>query len=400
MTGQIKKSRILVFCEYYRPGYKSGGGMRTVANMLDRLSDRFDFWIITQDHDGNLDTAQYTTVPINEWNQIGGTSVYYVSGNNIKMSVLRKLILSAAPDAIYTNSFFSPFTILFLQLRKLKLIPDFRIIVAPCGEISDAGLQKHPRKKKLFLRFAKAVGLYKNIIWKASTELEKAEIERIRPKGGRIFVAPDLPARHLLEDYAQNEKPEKRSGEARMIFLSRFVPKKNFKWLLEQLGNNINGRLIIHIHGPLEDAEYWSGCQQIIKGLPENVEIQAFGPLPHEAALQKIFQYHFFLLPTLGENFGHVFIEALAAGCPLLISDRTPWLDLQQKGIGWDLPLEEPEKWIETINHCIEMDAEKYTHMSATSRAYAEKWLADPTVEKATVAVLNESLGLRGANLS
>ncbi len=396
----LKRPRILVFSEYYRPGYKSGGGMRTVANMVDRLSDRFDFRIITHDHDGNLDTAQYTTVAINEWIQDSETSVYYIARNNIRLPALRKLILSVAPDAIYTNSFFSPFTILLLQLRKLRLIPNLQIVVAPCGEISDAGLRKNIRKKELFLRFAKAVGLYKNIIWKASTDFEKAEIERIRPKGGKIFVAPDLPALHLLENYAQTEKPEKQRGEARMIFLSRFVPKKNFKWLLEQLGDNIKGRLVIHIHGPLEDPEYWTECQHIIKTLPSNIEVEAFGPLPHEAALEKMFHYHFFLLPTLGENFGHVFLEALAAGCPLVISDRTPWLSLPEKGIGWDLPLEHPQRWIKMINHSLDMDAESYSHMSAAAREYAKKWLADTAVEEATVAVLNESIGTIVTNLS
>ncbi len=392
MPDETKRPRILVFCEYYRPGYKSGGGMRTVANMVDRLADRYDFRIITHDHDGNLDRAQYSTVAINAWVTDGETSVYYISGNKIGMSMIRKLILSSEPDSIYTNSFFSPFTILVLQLRKLGMIPDVRIILAPCGELSDAGLQKNPRKKRLFLRFSKAVGLYKSVIWKASTDLERAEIQRIHPKDARIFVAPDLPARRLLENYTQTDKPEKRTGEARMVFLSRFVQKKNFKWLLDQLGHNMNGRLSIHIHGPLEDAEYWSECQQIIKGLPENIKVEAFGPLPHDSVLEKLFQYHFFLLPTLGENFGHVFIEAMAAGCPLLISDRTPWLDLIKKGIGWDLPLEDSEQWIKTLNLCIEMDEAAYSRMSAAARNYAEKWLADPATEELTVAILNESL--------
>ena len=138
-----KKPRILVFCEYYRPGYKSGGGMRTIANMVDRLADRFDFHIITHDHDGNLDTAQYTAVKINDWNMDGETSVYYASGNNIRMKVLRELILSVRPDAIYSNSFFSSFTRLLLQLHKLKLIPDTQIVIAPCGELSDAALQRN-----------------------------------------------------------------------------------------------------------------------------------------------------------------------------------------------------------------------------------------------------------------
>ena len=383
-----------MFCEYYRPGYKSGGGMRTVVNMVDRLSDRFDFRIVTHDHDGNLDTAQYTTIAINEWNRDGETQVYYVSGNNIKMSVLRRLILSVAPDAIYTNSFFSPFTILLLQLRKLRMIPKIQIVVTPCGELSDAGLQNNPRKKELFLRFARGVGLYKNIIWKASNDLEKAEIERTRPKGGKIFIAPDLPAKHLLESYEQSAKPEKQSGEVRMVFLSRFVPKKNFKWLIEHVGGNIKGKLTIHIYGPIEDAEYWNECQRIIRNLPQNIQVEAFGPLPHEAAVEKMLEYHFFLLPTLGENFGHVFIEALAAGCPLLISDRTPWLGLTEKGIGWDLPLETPQKWIETINQCIDMDAESYSRMSNAARAYSQEWLADPAIEDQTLSVLNESLGI------
>ena len=256
------------------------------------------------------------------------------------------------------------------------------------------GVAKKSIKKKLFVGVSRAVDLYKNIIWKASTELEKAEIERIGTKKGTIFVAPDLSAHHLLADYKQSSKPEKRSGEARMVFLSRFVRKKNFKWLLEQLGDNITGRLVIDIYGPLEDAEYWNECQLIVEKLPDNILVKAMGSLSHEAAMEKMLKYHFFLLPTLGENFGHVFIESLAAGCPMIISDRTPWLDLAEKGIGWDLPLSKPEKWVATLNLCIQMDNETYSQMSAAARSFSEKWLADPAIEQMTIDVLNESLGI------
>lgn len=392
MTSTTQKPRILILCDHYLPGYKSGGGMRTIVNMVDRLSDRFDFHIVTRDHDGNLDTDAYTTVAINDWNLVGKVQVYYLSRDNIRIKVLRKLILSARPDAIYTNSFFSSLTIFALQLRKLRLIPKLRIIIAPCGELSDGSLRVNPRKKGLFVSFSRVVNLYKNVVWKASTELEKADIQKLRPKGGKIIVAPDLPARHLFKDYDQKAKPAKQTGEARMVFLARFVRTKNFKWLLERLGDSIVGRLVIHIYGPLEDARYWRECKQLIDKLPDNIEIEAFGPVPHKNVVEKLFHYHFFLLPTLGENFGHVFIESLAAGCPLVISDRTPWLDLQQKGIGWDISLETQEKWVETINKCIEMDAENYSQMSAAARSFAENWLDDPAIEQMTVAVLQESL--------
>ena len=54
-------------------------------------------------------------------------------------------------------------------------------------------------------------------------------------------------------------------------------------------------------------------------------------------------------LPTAGENFGHAIQEALAAGCPVLISDRTRWRDLAPKGVGWDLPLSAPDRFVAVL---------------------------------------------------
>jgi len=98
------------------------------------------------------------------------------------------------------------------------------------------------------------------------------------------------------------------AGEAKMIFLSRFMRKKNFKWLLENL-SQIEGKLTIDIYGPLEDETYWKECRQIIDKLPSNIKIASKGSIPHETVLATIVKYHFFILPTLGENFGHVFLE-------------------------------------------------------------------------------------------
>ena len=52
MTTQTEKPLILVICDYYLPGFESGGAMRTIVNMVDRLADEFRFRIVTRDHDG------------------------------------------------------------------------------------------------------------------------------------------------------------------------------------------------------------------------------------------------------------------------------------------------------------------------------------------------------------
>lgn len=383
-----KKPKILVFCDFYLPGYKSGGGMRAMVNMVDRLHDKFDFLIITRDHDGVSDKNQYTTVKINEWNKVGNAQVFYLSKDSIRISKIRELILKVKADSIYTNSYFSTLTIYVLQLRKLSLIPNLKIIISPCGELSEGALRLKAGKKKLYIGFSKISQLYKNIIWKASTELEKAEIEKIKGKGGEIFIAPDLPPKEIIEDYKQELKPRKKSGEANMVFLSRFMRKKNFKWLLEHLPS-VEGNLNIDIYGPLEDRDYWEECQNIIKKLPSNIKVEAKGAIPFEEVIETLFNYQFFILPTLGENFGYVFIEALAVGCPLIISDRTPWLDLEKDKIGWALALENPKKWIETLNYCIKLDDASYSKLSANARKFASDWLKNTEIEEMTLSVLD-----------
>lgn len=384
-----KKPVILIICNYYLPGYKSGGGMRTIVNTVERLKDKFDFRIITFNCD--IDGVPYRNIKENDWNRIGGAQVFYLPQKSAKISKIRELINEVQPDSVYLNSVFSILTIKTLLLRKLSLIPPVKFILAPEGELSKGALQLKSEKKRVFLNAAKLTGLHKDLIWKTTSEFEEQESKKIKGRGGKIFIAPNLPSKILLEDYDQDLKPEKKTGEAKMVFLSRFMQKKNFNWLLPLL-KKIEGNLTIDIYGNLEDADYWMQAQELIKILPENIEIQYKGAIAYEKVVETLFQYHFFILPTLGENFGHVFIEALAAGCPLITSDRTPWRDLEEKQIGWDIPLEKSQEWIDKINYCINLGNKSYREFSTNARRYSCDWLADPKLEENTLRVLEYSL--------
>ena len=80
---------------------------------------------------------------------------------------------------------------------------------------------------------------------------------------------------------------------------------------------------------------------------------------PHQIA-----KNHLFFLPTLGENFGHIILEAFCAGCPVLISDQTPWRDLEEKGVGWNLPLDQPELFREVLQRFAGMENAEYIKWS------------------------------------
>ena len=44
-------ARVLVTIGSYLPGYKAGGPIRSVANLIDALGDDFEFRVVTSDKD-------------------------------------------------------------------------------------------------------------------------------------------------------------------------------------------------------------------------------------------------------------------------------------------------------------------------------------------------------------
>jgi len=47
MMSEENKRVILVFVSFYLPGYKAGGPVRSIANIVDHLNDEFYFRIVT-----------------------------------------------------------------------------------------------------------------------------------------------------------------------------------------------------------------------------------------------------------------------------------------------------------------------------------------------------------------
>ncbi len=379
------KPKILVFCDYYLPGYKSGGGMRTIVNMVERLNSEFDFYIVTRDHDGREDFESYKSVKVNDWNSLANAKVFYLSKDKVKISAIKERIKEIQPDAIYLNSYFATLAIFVLLLKRFNRIPKINVIMAPCGELTEGSLKLKSFKKTTFRLFANVAGIYSNLVWKASSELERTEIKAA--KGETIFIAPDLPAKSILPNYIQSQKREKISGEMRLIFMSRISAKKNLKWFLDILLQIVDN-ITIDIVGPIEDVNYWNDCLSVITALPENIKCNYLGSIPNNDVTERMIDYDFFVLPTLSENFGHVFLEALSAGCPLITTNNTPWLNLEEKGIGWDLPLENRSAWQNILKKCAEMNNAEYQILSASARKFAVDFLADKEIEEATRKVL------------
>jgi glycosyltransferase involved in cell wall biosynthesis len=389
----MQRKKIMVFCDYYLPGFKSGGGMWTVVNLVDRFKDRYDFYIVTRNHDGKADKKPYENVRTGEWNTVGSANVFYLDARHLNTRVFKELVDEKKPDAVFLNSVFSTPSITYLRTRKRSDIKDIPVIVSPCGELAAAALKLKTVKKRLFLAYAKLSGLYRNVIWRASFESDAKEIRAAIGQDIEIYCAPDLPPKTILPDFTASEKPAKRSGAVRCIFVSRVVRNKNLHYLLVRLASVREGDFVLNVVGPIEDRNYWKECEEAAKQLPAKVELNVLGAMPYAETLERMRSAHFFVLPTLNENFGYVLIEALASGCPLLISDRTAWNYIDEKGSGWAVPLEDPTAWNAAIHKCIEMNQEEFSSMSTAARQHALDWLGNPEIEEATAHLLERATG-------
>ncbi len=363
--------------------------MWTVVNLVEHFHDRFDFHIVTRNYDSKGDTEPYTAVVSDQWNQTGNAKVFYFSKKSFTQKKFARLVSQVEPDLFFLNSAFALPVIKFLSARRREMFAERPVILAPCGEFSEGALSVKAPKKKIFLKYAKIADLYRSIIWKASFDEEKAEILGLIGKNSKVFVAPDLAAKEVLPNYSQNKKLKKEAGVLKLAFLSRLARKKNIHYLLEILTRIKSGAVSLDIIGPIEDRGYWKECQEIIAKLPKNITVNQVGSFPRQVdALEKVFENHFFALPTLNENFGYVFIEGMAAGCPVLTSDRTVWNDLEKKNAGWQIPLENQTEWIGKINYCLKMEDAEYGSMSKAARKYAVEWINESKTVKANRLVL------------
>ena len=367
--------------------------MWTVVNLVDRFCDRYDFFVVTRNYDSKGDTEPFTSVKTGEWNRVGNASVFYVQATDLNARTAALRFKEVKPEGVFLNSAFSTPVVNFLEARRRNLIDHVPVILAPCGEFAAGALSVKPFKKKLFLRYAKLVNLFDNVIWKATSELEYEEIRGLLGKHLESLIAPDLAPKSILPGFNPGSKPTKKGGAVSFMFFSRLVPVKNIHFFLERLTENRGGNVILSIVGPLEDQVYWAQCLKIIESIPQNVEIKTLGAVSYAEGLKLLCQHHFLVLPTLSENFGYVMLEGLAAGSPIIISDRTMWGDVQSAGAGWVTSLDDPAAWSGLIDHCIAMEGTEYSKMSVAARNFAESYLANDEKERATADLLEHAFG-------
>ena len=137
-------------------------------------------------------------------------------------------------------------------------------------------------------------------------------------------------------------------AQIRLVFLSRIDRMKNLDFALAVL-SKCETPVRFDIYGPVTHQDYWRECQRHMTALPPHIEVRYHGAIANSDVSRTLAAYDLFFLPTLGENFCHAIFDALEVGLPVLISDQTPWRDLEEMEAGWSLPLSDPSVFAAAI---------------------------------------------------
>jgi len=357
--------RILIVMGGYFPGKKYGGPPVSIDNFCS-LMKNYECFIVTHDHD-LFETERYQGIDVG-WNDRGNCKVKYLSDAEYNKDSFEKIMRELKPDYLYLQGLFQSCVFPCLKVAK-KL--DIQVLLAPRGELCAGALCLKKYKKIPYIMVVRLLGLVRSIHWQSTSDEETAAIKKwMKVDDSHIHFLTNIPSVPTREYHRNEKKP----GEGHFVFVSRIHPKKNLLSAIKYF-EEIDGAVYFDIFGPIEDESYWKECEKAISRLPKNVQVEYKGLVTHDKVHEIFSGYDAFLFPTLSENFGHVIAESLIVGTPVIISDQTPWTDINDLGYGKAIPLNNRIDFVNEIKKVIQLNQDEMNTASSVVKKYlAKKW--------------------------
>jgi glycosyltransferase involved in cell wall biosynthesis len=215
-------------------------------------------------------------------------------------------------------------TLLACRLLKKPLVWSPRGALQATEEWKGA---KKRKLKKVWEKICAAVMPKKCILHVTSEKEREASLERLPNAVATLIpngtdIPESLPPRQWRPD-----------GVLRLLFLGRLDPQKGIENLLEALSLIGNHDVRLDIYGT-GDSSYSKRLASLVNDLNLGDRVRFHGRVEAEEKTKVFLAADLCVVPSYGENFGMVVIEALAHGVPVIASKGTPWATLVSKRCG------------------------------------------------------------------
>lgn len=338
-------NKIFVFSVFNYESNNGGGITSAIRNLILNLKSNFHFINIY-----NSEKLQHES-----------PDFIYLNPNYFYFLKLYFFLKKHRPEIVFINGFFSINSSLIPYL--ISILLKNKIIISPRGMLKNTALKNNNIIKLLVLKLYKLF-LSDYVVFHATNSLEREEIIQIFGNKSKIYIISDIPPLQIAYNF--KEFPKKKN-EIDLLYLARIDGLKNLKFILKILykiyrNNRISYKINFNIAGEISDQLYWNECINTIENLKqfENLKINYLGKLDKNQIDVIFKKMHLLFLPTNGENYGYSIAESLSHSIPVLISDKTPFRNLDKIDFGYDIPLKNEDYFSEILLKYIRLDNNEF----------------------------------------
>jgi glycosyltransferase involved in cell wall biosynthesis len=197
-------------------------------------------------------------------------------------------------------------------------------IFRPCGMLDPWSLSQNRLLKRLFLELRFRRVLNRAALIHFTSEMEQDLTRALNLTAESIVVPNGIQPEEFAKLPGRGEFVERfpvLNGQRIVLFLGRVHPKKGIDLLIPAFAQAKLDKTMLVIAGPDNDG-YRDRLKLLAREEGISDRVLFTGMLHGRERLQALVDADLFVLPSRQENFGIAVIEALAAKCPVVISDQ------------------------------------------------------------------------------
>lgn len=380
------RKKVLIVYHAYFPSEFAVGPANAIRQYVEAMSSHCAFRILTL----NFDFASGRPLFPDSHHVVEGDDavIEYVPYGRSGLRILAGRMREDHDVIDIHSGFDRHLAIPALLLHRLGLSRAGLTLHTPHGIFMPIDMSRGGAKKRAYCAMADLVGLYRGVLHVASSPGEAADIRRAHWRRQDIVEIPHFTG--VVPGIA-NSGPRriKRANSLKMAFVGRIALQKNLLFAIDVV-RRLRFPSELHVYGAAS-PDYWARCQARIAEGTGLCTVVLHGPLNQERLLGVLPDHDVLFHPTLGENFGYAIVESLARGIPVLLSDRSPWLDVADFHAGWALPLADPEAFVARLEE-LYLTGEQWAALSEGALSYARTHFDD----RRSLALRQDLLGRAG----
>ena len=267
-----------------------------------------------------------------------------------------------------------------LNLATAVFASRFKIprIVSPHGMLATEAIQHRSLKKIMAWRLYAKWCFRQSAIVHAASDREIEGLEKFRPNQTERIAIGIMP-------YADQAALVSRFREPVIAFLGRVHPIKGIHELLSAWSTVAASNWSLEIAG-FDEQQFFTSTK-----LPERVKYR--GPLNHEQKYELLSRASVLAFPSHSENFGLTVSEALYSGTPVIASQNTPWKVLDDRNLGWWIPLSISDL-TKSLQRATEMNYDQLRTMGVAASKFAKAELLWPNLMDKYYAMYERAINI------